>query len=74
MFAVLTLPSPLQDFRGALQSIRAQKPFGDEPYTTLLTSGNERTRITLWAALASPSGRIGFAAHGNHRTGMVANA
>lgn len=59
--AVLRMSCPLQDFRGALQSIRAQKPFGDEPYTTLLSSGNERTRITLWAALAAPSRRVGFA-------------
>jgi ADP-heptose:LPS heptosyltransferase len=59
--AVLTVPSPLQDLRGAVQSIRAQKLFGGEPYTTLLTAGNERTKITLWSALAGPSRRIGYA-------------
>ena len=61
VFAVLSVPSPLQDFAGAVRSIRAQKPFGREPYTTLLTTGNERTKIALWAALAGPSRRIGFA-------------
>ena len=59
--AVLSVPSPLQDFRGAVKSIRRQKPFGSEPYTTLLTSGNERTKISLWSVLAGPSRRVGFA-------------
>ncbi len=59
--AVLRMPSPLDDFRGALKAIRAAVPFAGEPYTTLLTTGNERTKITLWSALAAPSRRVGFA-------------
>ncbi len=59
--AVLRMPTPLQDIGGAIRAIRAQRPFGGQPYTTLLTTGNERTKITLWAALAAPSRRIGFA-------------
>lgn len=59
--AVVRIPSPLDDFRAALRAIRAAPPFAGEQYTTLLTTGNERTKITLWSALAAPSRRIGFA-------------
>jgi ADP-heptose:LPS heptosyltransferase len=59
--AVLQVPNPLHDLRGAIRAIRSLRPFHGEPYTTLLTTGNERTKITLWAVFAGPSRRIGFA-------------
>ena len=55
---VLAQPDPVQQFRDAL---RTAPPFNGEPYTTLLTTGNERTKVTLWAALIGPSRRVGFA-------------
>lgn len=59
--AVMALPDPVTHFKDAVRLVRQQPPFAGEPYTTLLTTGNERTRTTLWAALAGPSRRIGFA-------------
>ena len=58
---VITLPDPVQHFGQALRQLRQQPPFGGEPFTTLLTTGNERTKITLWAMLGHASRRIGFA-------------
>lgn len=60
---MVALPSPLADFRAALAGWRAVRLFEGQPYTTLLTTGNERTRITLASALAGASNRIGFAVH-----------
>ena len=61
---LLLTPSPLKDLWGAVAALRQANPFDDEPWTTLLTTGNERTRITLAAVLAGPSQRVGFAVRG----------
>ncbi|WP_419806749.1 glycosyltransferase family 9 protein [Terriglobus sp.] len=61
---LLDTPSPLNDPVGAIRAVRNAKLFGGEPYITLLTTGNERTKITLAALLAGRSQRIGFAVHG----------
>ena len=56
-----TEPAAGQSRRSAFGRCGRRILFRGEPYTTLLTTGNERTKITLWAALAGPSRRIGFA-------------
>ncbi len=61
---VLT-PNPLKDLTGAVRALRGASLFDGQPWTTLLSTGNERTKITLAALLAGPSRRIGFAVHGN---------
>lgn len=60
---VLT-PNPLHDPLRAIAALRAARLFGGERYVTLLSTGNERTKITLAAVLACRSRRIGFAVHG----------
>ena len=61
---LLHTPDPLQDPLGAVRALRAARLFARQPFVTLLTTGNERTRITVAAALAGRSRRIGFAVHG----------
>ncbi|MFN2976046.1 glycosyltransferase family 9 protein [Terriglobus aquaticus] len=61
---LLHTPNPLHDPVGAVRALRAARMFVGERYVTLLTTGNERTKITLAAALAGRSRRIGFAVHG----------
>ncbi len=60
---LLHMPSPLQNFIGAVKAFHLVSIFHGEPYTTLLTTGNERTKITLAALLAGRSTRVGFAVH-----------
>jgi ADP-heptose:LPS heptosyltransferase len=62
--ALLQTPNPLHDPLGSLRAMRNTRLFAGEPYVTLLTTGNERTKITLAVALAGRSRRIGFAVHG----------
>ncbi len=61
---LITTPHPLNDFRGSVSALRQARLFDGQPWTTLLTTGNERTMITLAALLAGPSRRIGFAVRG----------
>lgn len=61
---LLRTPSPLQDVMEAVRQLRRARLFEGKPYITLLTTGNERTKITAAAMLAGPSCRIGFAVHG----------
>jgi ADP-heptose:LPS heptosyltransferase len=58
-------PNPLKDFSGAVRALRGATLFDGQPSTTLLTTGNERTKITLAALLAGPSRRVGFAVRGD---------
>lgn len=60
---LVPMPSPIHDLRGAVQALRAMRPFGDEPYATLHTTGNGRTRIVLVAMLAGAANRVGFCVH-----------
>ncbi len=60
---VIETPHPLQDFWGCVRALRGADLFDGEACTTLLTSGNERTKVTLAAVLARPSRRVGFAVH-----------
>lgn len=68
---VLLTPTPLKDLRGAVRALRSARLFDGEPWTTLLTTGNERTRITLAAVLAGPSRRVGFAVRGELLHGQL---
>ena len=52
--------SPITEFWTAVHAFRQVRAFDGAPYTTLLTMGNERTRITLAAVLAGRSRRVGF--------------
>lgn len=61
---LVSTPKPLADLRGAVATMRAANLFDGQPWTTLLTTGNERTKITLAAVLAGPSRRVGFAVRG----------
>lgn len=61
---LLLTPNPLSEPWAAVRAFRGAHIFGGEPYTTLLTTGNERTKITLAAMLAGRSERVGFAVHG----------
>lgn len=60
---LLLTPNPLVDTVTAVRALRKAHLFAGEPYATLLTTGNERTKITLAAMLAGRSQRIGFAVH-----------
>lgn len=57
-------PNPLENLREAVATMRDAHLFDGQPWTTLLTTGNERTKITLAAVLAGPSRRLGFAVRG----------
>ncbi len=61
---LLVTPNPLSSFRASVKALRNAALFDGQPWTTLLTSGNERTKITLASVLAGPSKRVGFAVHG----------
>jgi ADP-heptose:LPS heptosyltransferase len=58
---LIEVPNPVADLRGSVRAIRKEKLFDGQPFITLLTTGNERTNITLWATFAGPSRRVGFA-------------
>lgn len=53
-------PSPLREVLAAAKALRRAKPFGREHHAVLLTTGNERSRVTLSALLAGSSVRAGF--------------
>ncbi len=57
---VVATPSPLNDLRGAVSALRAANFFAGEPFAVLLTTGNERSRITLAAMLSGFPTRVGF--------------
>ncbi len=52
--------SPLHDLRGAVSALRGARLFAGEPCAVLQTTGNERSRITLAAALSGFPTRVGF--------------
>lgn len=58
--SLIETPSPLQDLKDAIRSLRHQAPFGREPFTALTTMGNERTLIGIAALLSGASARVGF--------------
>jgi ADP-heptose:LPS heptosyltransferase len=57
---LIPTPSPLSELLPAANAIRKAKPFGRERYAVLLTTGNERSRITLAALLSGAPTRVGF--------------
>jgi ADP-heptose:LPS heptosyltransferase len=57
---LIATPSPLQDLKGALSSLRRQMPFGGEEFVAVTTMGNERTRIGIAALMSGSSARVGF--------------
>ena len=57
------VPNPLREFGAAVKALRRLHVFHGEPYTTLLTTGNERTKLTLASVLSGYSRRVGFAVH-----------
>lgn len=59
--ALVHTPNPLSDPLGAVRAFRRAGLFRGEPFVTLLTTGNERTKITLTARLAGRSRCLGFA-------------
>ncbi len=58
---LVEVPNPLQNLRACVTALRGLRLFDGEACTILLTTGNERTKITLAAVLAGPSHRVGFA-------------
>jgi ADP-heptose:LPS heptosyltransferase len=57
---LIETPSPLNDLRFAIRSLRRQVPFGHERFVALTTMGNERTRVGIAALLSGASERVGF--------------
>jgi ADP-heptose:LPS heptosyltransferase len=57
---VVATPSPLNDLRGAVSALRDANFFAGEPCAVLLTTGNERSRVTLAAMLSGLPTRVGF--------------
>lgn len=57
---LIPTPSPLRELLPAANALRKAKPFGRERYAVLLTTGNERSRITLAAMLSGAPTRVGF--------------
>jgi ADP-heptose:LPS heptosyltransferase len=57
---IVETPSPLIDLPGAIRALRAQRPFGGEPFAAVTTRGNERTRIAIAALLSGANSRVGF--------------
>ena len=57
---LISTPSPLRELLPAANAIRKAKPFGRERYAVLLTTGNERSRITLAALLSGSPTRVGL--------------
>jgi ADP-heptose:LPS heptosyltransferase len=53
-------PNPIREILPAVKALRSANPFGRERYAVLLTTGNERSRITLAAMLSGASNRVGF--------------
>ena len=53
-------PSPLDDLKNAVQSLRQQNPFNGVPYAVITSTGNERTRVTAQAILSGSALRVGF--------------
>ncbi|RSL14793.1 ADP-heptose:LPS heptosyltransferase [Edaphobacter aggregans] len=53
-------PSPLDDLKSAVQSLRQQNPFKAIPYAVITSTGNERTRVTAQALLSGSPLRVGF--------------
>ncbi len=58
--ALIPTPSPLRELMPAANALRRAKPFGREHFITLLTTGNERSRVMLSALLAGSPIRAGF--------------
>jgi ADP-heptose:LPS heptosyltransferase len=57
---LIPTPSPLRELLPAVSALRKSQPFGRERYAVLLTTGNERSRITLAALLSGAPTRVGF--------------
>jgi ADP-heptose:LPS heptosyltransferase len=57
---LIETPSPLNDLKGAVRSLRSQKPFRGETFATLTSVGNERILITLQGLFSSTSLHVGF--------------
>ena len=57
---LIPTPSPLRELLPAANAIRRANIFGRERYAVLLTTGNERSRITLAALLSGSPTRVGF--------------
>ena len=60
---LLSTPNPLIDPVGAFRALRHAELFGGEQFVTLLTTGNERTKLTLSTWFTTRTKRIGFAVH-----------
>ena len=57
---LISIPSPLSDWRGASKALRTARPFGDEAFVALQTQGNERTLVAAAAMFGGVHTRVGF--------------
>ena len=57
---LVATPSPLKELLPAANAIRKANVFGRERFAVLLTTGNERSRVTLAALLSGSPNRVGF--------------
>jgi ADP-heptose:LPS heptosyltransferase len=57
---LIETPSPLNDLKGAIASLRLQKPFRGETFATLTSVGNERTVVGLQGLFSGTTLRVGF--------------
>lgn len=57
---LVATPNPLRELLPAAQAIRKAEVFGRERFAVLLTTGNERSRVSLAAVLSGAPTRVGF--------------
>jgi ADP-heptose:LPS heptosyltransferase len=57
---LIPTPNPLREIAPAARAIRRANVFGGEPFATILTTGNERSRIIISALLSGSRTRVGF--------------
>jgi ADP-heptose:LPS heptosyltransferase len=60
---MISTENPMSHLREAVGSLRTARPFDGAPYATLQTSGNERTLVSVAAALSGAHTRVGFSVH-----------
>jgi ADP-heptose:LPS heptosyltransferase len=58
--SVIETPSPLRDLKGAVPALRGLNPLRGTAFATITSTGNERTRVALQAALGGAGNRVGF--------------
>jgi ADP-heptose:LPS heptosyltransferase len=57
---LFTTPTPFENLKAAVHSLRRQNPFTGVPYAVITSTGNERTRVAAQAILSSSPLRVGF--------------